>query len=152
MNILNTTKGKGYMLFLGVFLILSIKALLGMSLLASKVFSVYILNNLYAIPYLFFFFAFIIFFAEVNLLRKGLHFVISNFKKVAIVVFLLYIFNFLTPYIEGTIISPYVAENYNREEYLFFSVSVSYAKATYAIHNLLFIVYAIVKVNTKQKD
>lgn len=91
MNILNTTKGKGYMMFLGVFLILSVKALLDMSLLASKVFSVYILNNLYAIPYLFFFFAFIIFFAEVNLLRKGMHFMTSNFKKVAIVVFLLYI-------------------------------------------------------------
>lgn len=152
MNILNTTKGKGYMLFLGVFLILTVKTLLGISLLASKFFSVYILDNLYAIPYLFFFLAFIMFFAEVSLLRKGVHFLTSNFKKVAIVVFLLYIFNFATPYLEGTIISPYVAENYNREEYLFFNVSESYANATYAIHNLLFIIYAIVKVNAKQKD
>lgn len=150
MNTLNFNKNNNIIMFFGMFLILIINQLLDVSLFISKILSIYIFDNLNMVTYLFFIFVLIIFFLEITFLRRKHYFTIINLKNTTILLILLYFLNYITIYIEGNILSIYVAENYERDEFLSFQMAFSYSKAIFTIHNFSLIVYALIKVR-KQK-
>jgi|SRR5690554_5556600 len=148
MNALNFNKDRNIILFFGMFLILIINLLLDISLFISKIISVYIFGNLYMVTYLFFSFVLIILFLEVTFLRRN-YFTITNFKKITFTIFILYSISYIFPYLEGNFILPYVAENYNEKDTFFFHMSFRYPKVTFTIHNLLLIIFSIIKISKK---
>ncbi len=151
MNTLNFDQDKTIILFFGAFLILIINLLLDVSLFISKILSVYVFENLYMITYLFFSLVFIIFFFEIYFLRKEKnYFTVLNFKKITVSIFILYSLSYVLPYFEGNFILPYVAENYNKEDNFFFHMSFRYSKSTFIIHNLLLIIFSIIKMSRKR--
>lgn len=152
MNSLNINKEKREILFFGVFLILIIEALIDISLFIAKLFSVYLFNNLHIVPYLFFLFTIMIFYLEFLFLwRKGNFFTFLNFKKISLSILVLYTLSFAIPYFEGSVVLPYVAENYSQEDSLYFHLSFRYSNTMFILHNLLLIIYAIIKISRRSR-
>lgn len=128
---------------LGAFLLLTINLLLNINLFISKVLAIYVFNNIFMIDYLFGVLVISIFFYEVLFLRKYKRDNKLILKKISISLLILYLLNFTSTYLEGSIITIELAERFEKEELIYYQTTFQYPSLIFTFHNFLLIVFSL---------